>query len=73
MTNCEDIIIDELNALFKAYQLRVEKVQEQQEIIQNMLESSEQIFRLTKEITEIVAREEVKAIIKKESIQIELH
>lgn len=32
MTNCEDTIIDELNRLFEAYQLKIEKVQTQQNI-----------------------------------------
>lgn len=53
--------------LLESYDLTV---QEQQEIIHNMLESSEQIFRLTKEITEIVAREETAAIIKKQMASI---
>jgi len=53
--------------LLNSYDLTV---QEQQEIIQGMIASSEQIFRLTKEITEIVAQEQTSSLIHKELISI---
>ena len=43
---------------------------EQQEIIQNMIQSSEQIFKLTKEITEVVANENPEPMLKKENTSI---
>ena len=43
---------------------------EQQEIIQNMIQSSEQIFKLTKEITEVVANENPEPMLKKASTSI---
>ncbi len=43
---------------------------EQQEIIQNMLQSAEQIFKLTKEITEVVANENPEPVLKREMTSI---
>jgi len=53
--------------LLNSYDLTV---QEQQEIIQGMIASSEQIFRLTKEITEIVAQDQTTSLIHKELINV---
>jgi len=53
--------------LLNSYDLTV---QEQQEIIQGMIASSEQIFRLTKEITEIVAQDQTTSLIHKELISV---
>ncbi len=43
---------------------------EQQEIIQNMIQSANQIFKLTKEITEVVANENPEPTLKKEKTSI---
>ncbi|NOX18063.1 MAG: HAMP domain-containing histidine kinase [Chlorobi bacterium] len=53
--------------LLNSYDLTV---QEQQEIIQGMIASSEQIFRLTREITEIVAQDQTGSLIQKELITV---